>query len=285
VSGEALPAVIVPLPLARSNAGLRLASFSAELSVRGSPSFAVPSTATTRSSKKPPASPCTARWCDCSATRSWSARAMFHCFAISSQCSPMLFPVARFFTAGMCSRTSLQRNSPRRSTFSPNERACEKRRMKSERPWRSPICTRLMLSTPPHIATIAPVAEHARGLEHRDHAGGAREHGRERRRGGIELRLHHELARDIAPVQARHHGAPHEEVGTIARRELRGHRLRHGNRQLERVAAAQRAVDARERRAQPANEPRRLGFRCHRALPELRAAAGRSLPARASPDI
>jgi hypothetical protein len=86
------------------------------------PSLVTPSAAITRSSKNPAAIALTARWCDCSAMRSWSERAIFHCFAISSQCSPMLLPVARFFTAGTCRPKSFQRNSPRRSMRSPKVR-------------------------------------------------------------------------------------------------------------------------------------------------------------------
>ena len=61
VSGEELPAVSVPCPLVVSNAGRSFASFSADVSARGIPSFAIPSTGITRSSKKPEAMAFTAR--------------------------------------------------------------------------------------------------------------------------------------------------------------------------------------------------------------------------------
>jgi hypothetical protein len=133
-----------------------VASFSAEVSARGIPSRALPATEITRSSKKPAAIAFTARWWLSSAIRSWSERAMFHCLAISSQCSPMLLPVARLATEGTCRRTSRHRISPIRSMRSPKLRACEKRRMKSDRPCFKPSCTRLMLSTPPQSATSTP---------------------------------------------------------------------------------------------------------------------------------
>src|SRR5579862_192655 len=152
VSGDELPAVSVPCPLARSNAGLSVASFSAEVSARGIPSFTIPSTGITRSSKNPEAIAFTARWCEASAMRSWSERAMCHCLAISSQCSPMLLPVARFATAGMCRPKSFQRKSVTLSMRSPKLRAVPSLRIQSDMPCVSPICTRLMLSTPPHNA-------------------------------------------------------------------------------------------------------------------------------------
>ncbi|HEX6634421.1 MAG TPA: hypothetical protein VF038_10665 [Usitatibacter sp.] len=148
-----MPAVRVPCPLARSNAGFSVASFAAELSARGTPSFAIPATGTTRSSKKPSVIALTARWWDCSAMRSWSARATFHCFAISSQCSPMLLPVARLAMLGTCRRMSRARSSAIRSMRSPTERAWLTRRIQSESPCARPICTRLMLSTPPQSAS------------------------------------------------------------------------------------------------------------------------------------
>jgi len=53
VSGELLPAVSVPSPRPRSNAGRSAASFSIDVSVRGNASFATPSSGVIRSSKNP----------------------------------------------------------------------------------------------------------------------------------------------------------------------------------------------------------------------------------------
>ena len=53
VSGVELPAVSVPLPEVRSNAGLSVASFSSDVSGRSTLSRATPRKLTTRSSKKP----------------------------------------------------------------------------------------------------------------------------------------------------------------------------------------------------------------------------------------
>jgi len=53
VSGEAFPAVIVPLPLFLSKAGCSLARRSRLVSARGKPSRDMPSTGTIRSSKNP----------------------------------------------------------------------------------------------------------------------------------------------------------------------------------------------------------------------------------------
>jgi hypothetical protein len=51
--GRALPAVSVPLPLVRSNAGLSLPSFSSDVSRRGKWSVETPSSGTMRSEKNP----------------------------------------------------------------------------------------------------------------------------------------------------------------------------------------------------------------------------------------
>src|SRR2546430_466230 len=53
VSGEAFPAVIVPLPLFLSKAGCSLARRSRLVSARGNPSPGMPSTGTIRSAEKP----------------------------------------------------------------------------------------------------------------------------------------------------------------------------------------------------------------------------------------
>ncbi len=97
VSGELLPAVIVPC--ARSNAGRREESFSSDVSRRGNWSRSRPSTAT-RSCGKPASWAAIARRWLSRAYSSCSRRPIFHSFAISSQCSPMLLPVARFLISG-----------------------------------------------------------------------------------------------------------------------------------------------------------------------------------------
>src|SRR6185312_9893809 len=83
-----------------------------------------------------------------------------------------------------CRPKSFQWNSPSRSARSPKVFACDMRRMKSESPCGSPICTRLMLSTPPHIArftsrpsipaasnTATMLVEHASTVENAGMAG------------------------------------------------------------------------------------------------------------------
>src|SRR5882672_7257559 len=117
---------------------------------------------------------------------------------------------------------------------------------------------------------LAPVPEHPGRLERRHHACRAGEHRRKRRNGLVEARLDLDLARDVGVAEVGYHRAPDEEVGpdTLARdpgarlREMPrrrslepGHGAHHRHRQLDRAEPGERAVHARERRAQARREP------------------------------
>ena len=97
VSGELFPAVIVPC--ARSNAGLRAESLSSEVSRRGNSSRLRPSTGTRSSNRLRSCAATALRWLS-RANSSCSLRPISQALAISSQCWPMLLPVARFLTSG-----------------------------------------------------------------------------------------------------------------------------------------------------------------------------------------
>ena len=138
VSGLALAAVIVPFPEVTSKTGDRRDSFSSVVSARGNASLSMPSTGTIRSSKKPRSAPVIApRWL-ASVMSSCSVRPISHVFAISSQCSPMLLPVARFLMAGTWRRKSWSSSLRRIAARDLRSWARIKRRIVSDSDWVSP---------------------------------------------------------------------------------------------------------------------------------------------------
>ena len=182
---------------------------------------------------------------------------MCHCLAISSQCSPMLLPVARLATLGMCRPKSFQRKS-REPVDAVAETA---RRPEPADPVRHALRqSDLHAAHALHAAAqreIDVLAEHARGFEHRDHAGGTGEHGAERGRRLIDARIDHDLAGDVAPSEIGHYRSPYDEVGARARGQLRRHRFRDGNGQADGIEIAQSAIDARKGRANTGYKPGR----------------------------
>ncbi len=157
VSSELLPAVSVPCPLVLSNAGASFASLASDVSGRGKPSFVTSRNGRIRSSKKPRVCAATACSWLASATSSCSWRPTCQVFAISSVCSPMLFPVTRFLISGICNQRSDGLNAVRTSSRRLKSRAWTRCRSQSERSCPSPIWTRLMLSTPPASASSRPL--------------------------------------------------------------------------------------------------------------------------------
>ncbi len=228
------------------------------VSARGMPSRVLSPAGITRSSKNPDASAFTARSCESKARRSWDSRGIFHAFAISSQCSPMLRPVARFFTPGTCSFTSARRIASSRSMRSPTVRACVRRRSQSESPCESAICTRLMLSTPPTSASwcVPPsrpaaskaatmLVEQASTVENAGVAASSPASTRTSRAMLLQPRLE-------ATV-------PHTmRSGRRAGGELRAHGLRHRDGERHRVEGGEPPVDAREGGAHAGDQPHAL---------------------------
>src|SRR6266545_194184 len=239
VRGEELPAVSVPLPLARSNAGCSFARRSRLVSARGKPSRDIPATGTIRSSKNPAFCPASAFSWLASASLSCGSRAMLQAFAISSQCSPMLLPVARFLTSRICRRISRALRSLNDARRWAIERAWEKRRSRSER-----------------------------FFERRHHARRAGEHGRKRRNGPVQARVDLNFARDIRVAEVGNHRAPDEEIGpdSFAHAPPRaregscgyglepGHRAHHRHRELDGAEPGERPVHPRKRCAQARGE-------------------------------
>jgi hypothetical protein len=102
---------------------------------------------------------------------------------------------------------------------------------------------------------VPVLPQHSRRLEHGHHAGGAREDGRERGCGRRQFGIHHQLAGDVAPAEVGRDATPDDEVRAVTGGELRGHGLRHRDREVERVEVPEASVHAGERAANARREP------------------------------
>ncbi len=106
-----------------------------------------------------------------------------------------------------------------------------------------------------HHREVAAVAvDHAGGLDHAHHAGRAGHDGGEGGHRGVDAGFHQHFARDVAPGEVGHDGAPDREV-RLAALELVDHVPRHRHRELDRVELGQRAVDLGEGRADARRQP------------------------------
>ena len=101
---------------------------------------------------------------------------------------------------------------------------------------------------------LAAVPEHPCRLESRDHARRAGEHSGKRRDGLIQARLDLHLARDVRIAEVRNHRPPDDQV-RLHRGPRPGHRPHDRQRELHCIEPGERAVHARERRAQAGGEP------------------------------
>src|SRR5712691_1387010 len=251
VRGEELPAVSVPLPLARSNAGCSFARRSRLVSARGKLSRERLLVACKR---------------ELVLRIARDAPGFRHLLAVLAHA---LARRAIFDLENMQADIARPEGLERRKAL--DDRA---RLRKAPQPvgeiLREPDLHAAHAFHPADQSELPAPAPQNRGrFERRPHARRAGEHGRKRRNGPVQARLDLNFARDIRVAEVGNHRAPDEEIGpdSFAHAPPRtregscgyglepGHRAHHRHRELDGAEPGERPVHPRKRCAQARGEP------------------------------